>query len=295
MTYPQATTSGTAQVALSAATSCQTRQPKIPHFDSRTRLDCQGIIFREDHTGHNGNPFRGLRRRGGIVKAESESFHANLVARRVGEEGVPKASVCCIAVAVPENSRPADVCHHFGFDSSGHIEGMCMEIREVGMIVFLRHRIEIDRDDGSRIVLRDLDPSEVCSNTERPVEARVLLSEAMESDFEIPVRDPQLRLVSGLQEHLLLQGNRTIDDASPMLRDCSDVEEISELEEREDGLQEFFCREDAVACSIHRFKKDSTRVELGDVLLILPCVDLMLCDTGVRDVSQISRRSEISR
>ena len=46
----------------------------------------------------------------------------------------------------------------------------------------------------------------------------------MGADLATFLHNPQLRLIARPQKHLLLQSDRTIDDASSALRDSSDVE-----------------------------------------------------------------------
>ena len=201
-------------------------------------------MSREVHAGHHDRtPFRRsrVRRWSGVVETEGESFDIDFVTRRVGEEGVPKASICSIAFAVPENFRPADVCHHFGLKSNGHPHDI--RIGEVGIVVVLQHRIESDRGDDFRVGWRDFDPSEFHFSV---VEVLEFFLETIGADPVFPFQDPQLTLVSGPQEHLLLQAGRAIDAGSPTLRDSSDVEEIFEWEERQDTFEKFFCREDTI-------------------------------------------------
>jgi hypothetical protein len=95
----------------------------------------------------------------------------------------------------------------------------------------------------------------------RVVEMIVPLAIVVRAQFVLPFHDPQLWLISRLQEHLLLQGNRSIDSVNPMLRDCPDIEKLFERQERENPFKKLLCLKDTLTCGVRCIHDDRVKVK----------------------------------
>lgn len=185
---------------------------------------------------------------------ENEALDEDLVARWVGDKGAPKAGI-----AVREGIRPADVAHGFihVFGAPSHVAGLVSA-------VVSQHRVERDGGERFSMIMRNLDTSESYSRVNEM----------------LIIESPQFRRVSGPEEHLLLQDDRTIDAASPTLRNSPDVEKRLERQERQYPLEKLFCFEDTFTCGVRCVHDDETVVGVSNLFLLFDCVGWKLCDSG---------------